>query len=81
MVNFKTREGKPKSGDNRLYKILIAESAMLIWSLRNQRVCNDLDKDAWAYERRSENKMDLEDKRKTYLRSYFDSQEIRTPRD
>lgn len=29
---------KPKPGDNRLYKFLIAESAMLIWILRIERV-------------------------------------------
>ena len=47
LTKFKTLKGKPKPGDNRLYKILIAESTMLIWHLRNQRVCANLPKDTW----------------------------------
>ena len=40
--------GKPKPGDNRLFKILyIAESTMLIWFLKNQRVCANLAEEDW----------------------------------
>jgi hypothetical protein len=39
-----------------LYKILIAKSAMLIWHLRNQRVCTDLPKDAWPTKEEVRNK-------------------------
>ena len=46
-TNFKTKDGKPKPGDNCLYKILIAESATLIWHLRNQRICKITSEDSW----------------------------------
>lgn len=36
--NFRTEEGKIMAGANRLYKILITESAHLIWKLRNKRI-------------------------------------------
>ncbi|KAH9915666.1 ribonuclease H-like domain-containing protein [Fomitopsis serialis] len=35
---FKTIKGKRKTGDARLYRILMTESAYLIWKLRNERV-------------------------------------------
>ncbi|TFY51822.1 hypothetical protein EVJ58_g10361 [Rhodofomes roseus] len=35
---FKTKKGKPKSGDARLYRILMTESAYLIWKVRCERV-------------------------------------------
>ena len=35
---FKSRKGKPKVGDARLYRILMTESAQLIWKIRCQRV-------------------------------------------
>lgn len=34
--NFRTEDGKIKSGENRFYKILISESAHLIWRMRNE---------------------------------------------
>lgn len=34
-MNFKTQSRKPKIRDNWLYKILITESTMLIWIIRN----------------------------------------------
>lgn len=46
-ANFKTEDGKIKPGDNRLFKILIAESTTLIWLLRNRRVCDDLEEEKW----------------------------------
>ena len=56
LAKFITPKGKPKPGDNQLYKIVIAESAMLIWQLRNQRVCADLPKDAWPTKEEVRNK-------------------------
>ena len=38
---FKTKEGKPKTGDARLYRILMTDSAHLIWKIRNERVIQD----------------------------------------
>ncbi|KAJ3870405.1 hypothetical protein F5051DRAFT_341891, partial [Lentinula edodes] len=35
---FKNDDNKPLSGDSRLYRILISESAYLIWKLRCERV-------------------------------------------
>lgn len=46
-ANFRGADRKPKPGDNRLYKILIAESATLIWLLRNKRVVGELAEDDW----------------------------------
>ena len=40
---FKTKKGKPKSGDARLYRILMTESAHLIWKIRNERVIKEED--------------------------------------
>lgn len=40
---FRTKAGKPKAGDARLYRILMTESAHLIWKLRNERVIRDTD--------------------------------------
>ena len=58
LANFKMKEGKPKPGDNHLYKILIAELAVLIWHLRNQRICKKHLRKFLAYKRRSKSKMD-----------------------
>ena len=38
---FKTSKGKPKTGDARLYTILVTESAHLIWKIRNERVIQE----------------------------------------
>ncbi|KZP28250.1 RnaseH-domain-containing protein [Athelia psychrophila] len=38
MACFKSEEGKILAGANRLYRILISESAHLIWKLRNRRI-------------------------------------------
>ncbi|KZP16390.1 hypothetical protein FIBSPDRAFT_958113 [Athelia psychrophila] len=38
MAKFKDNKGKPLAGANRLYRILISESAHLIWKLRNKRI-------------------------------------------
>ena len=46
-TNFKMKGGKPKPGDNHLYKILIAKLAMLIWHLRNQRICENTSENTW----------------------------------
>ncbi|EPS93746.1 hypothetical protein FOMPIDRAFT_1096920, partial [Fomitopsis schrenkii] len=35
---YKNAKGKPKTGDARLYRILMTESAYLIWKLRCERV-------------------------------------------
>ena len=42
LVNFKSRE-KPDRGKNRLYQILVSESAYLIWKIRNERRIRDND--------------------------------------
>lgn len=42
-TNLKGTNGKPKPGESRLYRILISESAYLIWKLRNERVINEKD--------------------------------------
>ena len=56
LAKFKTLKGKSKPGDNQLYKILIAESVILIWHLRNQRVRANLPKDAWPTKEEVRNK-------------------------
>ena len=40
---FLTKKGKPKAGDARLYRILMTESAHLIWKLRNESVIRETD--------------------------------------
>lgn len=40
LANFK-RNGKPDKGKNRLYRILVSESAYLIWKMRNERRIRD----------------------------------------
>lgn len=40
LANFTTEE-KPLTGKNRLYKILVSESAFLIWKLRCERAIGD----------------------------------------
>ncbi|KAF9522430.1 hypothetical protein CPB83DRAFT_822857 [Crepidotus variabilis] len=40
-TDLKDADGKPWKGDSRLYRILISESAHLIWKLRNGRVINN----------------------------------------
>ncbi|PCH44822.1 hypothetical protein WOLCODRAFT_51472, partial [Wolfiporia cocos MD-104 SS10] len=37
-VPFRATDGRRSEGDARLYRILITESAYLIWKLRNERV-------------------------------------------
>ena len=46
-TNFKTWREKPRISNNWLYKILIAESAMLIWTIRNWRVCKNITENNW----------------------------------
>lgn len=46
--NFKDSEGRRRTGANRLYKILISESAHFIWALRCERRITKED-DAPAY--------------------------------
>jgi ribonuclease HI len=38
LANFKNDEGKMKPGEARLYRILMAESAHLIWKIRCERL-------------------------------------------
>jgi ribonuclease HI len=38
LADFRDEKGKPKRGTQRLYRILMSESAYLIWKLRNDRV-------------------------------------------
>ena len=38
MADFRTRRGKRRPGTNRLFRILVSETAYLIWVLRCQRV-------------------------------------------
>jgi ribonuclease HI len=38
LANFKNDEGKIKPGEARLYRILMAESAHLIWKIRCERL-------------------------------------------
>lgn len=42
LVNLK-KEGKPDKGKNRLYRILMSETAYLIWKMRNERRTRDGD--------------------------------------
>ena len=42
LANFKTDE-KPDRGKNRLYRILVSETAYLIWKMRNERRIRDED--------------------------------------
>lgn len=37
LINRKDQKKKPETGKNRLYKIIISESAFLIWKLRCQK--------------------------------------------
>ncbi|KAJ3858590.1 hypothetical protein EV359DRAFT_52058 [Lentinula novae-zelandiae] len=41
LADFKNTEGKRETGQSRLFRILISESAYLIWKIRNERVIND----------------------------------------
>ena len=50
LTNFKTQKRIPKLGDNHLFKILIAKSLMLIWYLRNQRICGHTTENTWPTE-------------------------------
>ncbi|KAJ7055340.1 hypothetical protein C8F01DRAFT_994543 [Mycena amicta] len=44
MATFKNSKGKPAAGSQRLFRILVSESAFLIWKLRNERRINpDID--------------------------------------
>ncbi|KAJ3919310.1 ribonuclease H-like protein [Lentinula edodes] len=40
LVELKDNDGNPKKGDSRVYRIIVSESAHLIWKLRNARVIN-----------------------------------------
>jgi len=42
LADFKTN-GKPDKGKNRLYRILVSETAYLIWKMRNERRIRDGD--------------------------------------
>jgi ribonuclease HI len=42
LANFQ-RNGKPDKGKNRLYRILVSETAYLIWKMRNERRIRDND--------------------------------------
>lgn len=46
LATFKNGETL-QSGDNRLFGILVTESAFLIWRLRNKRVCDEIPEDKW----------------------------------
>ncbi|KAJ3855451.1 hypothetical protein EV368DRAFT_72288 [Lentinula lateritia] len=41
LADFKNAEGKRETGQSRLFRILISESAYLIWKIRNERVINN----------------------------------------
>jgi zinc-binding in reverse transcriptase/RNase H len=41
LTQLKNQENETLKGDSRLYRIIISESAYLIWTLRNNRVIND----------------------------------------
>ncbi len=40
LTRMKDEEGNPRKGDSRLYRIVVSESAHLIWKLRNDRAIN-----------------------------------------
>jgi len=50
MADFKSPGGKKLGGDNRLYRILITESAWLIWKLRNERQVQGKPREEWPNE-------------------------------
>ena len=50
LASFKNPEGKVLQEVNRLYRILISESAHLIWKLRCQRVSEDKPENEWPKE-------------------------------
>jgi hypothetical protein len=50
LANFKSREEKMLQDANRLYRILISESAHLIWKLRCKRISEDKPKNEWPKE-------------------------------
>ncbi|KAJ3884468.1 hypothetical protein GG344DRAFT_60480 [Lentinula edodes] len=41
LADFRNRQKKREKGKSRLFRIMISESAYLIWKLRNERVIND----------------------------------------
>jgi ribonuclease HI len=41
LAQLKNQENETLKGDSRLYRIIVSESAYLIWTLRNNRVIND----------------------------------------
>jgi hypothetical protein len=47
LANFKASSGKYKPGTNRLYRILLSESAYLIWKIRCERVLERPDCEHW----------------------------------
>ncbi|KAJ3817209.1 RNase H-domain-containing protein [Lentinula raphanica] len=42
-LNIRNQNGKTSPGESRLYRIIVSESAHLIWKLRNERVINQTD--------------------------------------
>ena len=51
MADFKTEEGATQKGKDRLYRILISESAYLIWKLRcERRISNEDDPEKYHSE-------------------------------
>lgn len=50
LADFKSQDGKKQGGNNRFYRIVITESAWLIWKLRNERVVGGLPKEQWPSE-------------------------------
>ena len=49
---------------------------MLIWMIKNQRVCENPMKKQLAYKRRNKSKVGVENKHKTYLRLHLNTPEI-----
>ncbi|KAE9394273.1 hypothetical protein BT96DRAFT_1048432 [Gymnopus androsaceus JB14] len=43
LTDFKDTDGNRIPGDSRLYRIVVSESAYLIWKMRNERVINERD--------------------------------------
>lgn len=54
LATFRTG-GKIHAGDQRLFKILVTESAFLIWRIRNQRVCAEIPQENWPKRSEIEN--------------------------
>ena len=50
LANFKSQEGKMLQAVNQLYRLLISESAHLIWKLRCKRISEDKPENEWPKE-------------------------------